>query len=47
MKEGIAINSGLLELGNVINGLSKNLNYVNYRNSKITRILKDSLGGNS
>ncbi|KAJ1435024.1 P-loop containing nucleoside triphosphate hydrolase protein [Ochromonadaceae sp. CCMP2298] len=52
MKEGIDINKGLLALGNVISALGddskrgKNT-FVPYRDSKLTRILKDSLGGNS
>ena len=50
LREGININMGLLCLGNVINALtnpeSKN-NFVPYRDSKLTRILQDSLGGNS
>ncbi|KAJ1555814.1 Kinesin-like protein kif21b, partial [Nowakowskiella sp. JEL0078] len=47
--EGIAINQGLLVLGRVIDTLTcpeKNL-IVPYRESKITRLLQDSLGGNS
>lgn len=49
LKEGAHINRSLLALGNCINALSeKNVNkYVNYRDSKLTRLLKDSLGGNS
>uniref|UniRef100_A0A452Q9E0 Kinesin-like protein KIF19 n=1 Tax=Ursus americanus TaxID=9643 RepID=A0A452Q9E0_URSAM len=49
MKEGAHINRSLLALGNCINALSdKSSNkYVNYRDSKLTRLLKDSLGGNS
>ncbi|XP_042197114.1 kinesin-like protein KIF19 [Callorhinchus milii] len=51
MKEGAHINRSLLALGNCINALSeKGANrsqYVNYRDSKLTRLLKDSLGGNS
>uniref|UniRef100_A0A8B9XHP1 Kinesin-like protein n=1 Tax=Bos mutus grunniens TaxID=30521 RepID=A0A8B9XHP1_BOSMU len=49
MKEGAHINRSLLALGNCINALSdKGTNkYVNYRDSKLTRLLKDSLGGNS
>jgi len=49
-KESININSGLLALGNVIYALSdasKRAVHVPYRDSKLTRILKDSLGGNS
>lgn len=49
MVEGAHINRSLLALGNCINALSEkgNAKYVNYRDSKLTRILKDSLGGNS
>uniref|UniRef100_A0A669CQ63 Kinesin-like protein n=1 Tax=Oreochromis niloticus TaxID=8128 RepID=A0A669CQ63_ORENI len=49
LKERAHINRSLLALGNCINALSdKNGNkYVNYRDSKLTRLLKDSLGGNS
>nr|XP_014350218.1 PREDICTED: kinesin-like protein KIF19 isoform X2 [Latimeria chalumnae] len=49
MKEGAHINRSLLALGNCINALSEKSGnkYVNYRDSKLTRLLKDSLGGNS
>ncbi|NWX39723.1 KIF19 protein, partial [Steatornis caripensis] len=49
MKEGAHINRSLLALGNCIKALSDpaNAEYVNYRDSKLTRLLKDSLGGNS
>ncbi|XP_069808660.1 kinesin-like protein KIF19 isoform X4 [Dendropsophus ebraccatus] len=49
MKEGAHINRSLLALGNCINALSDRggNKYVNYRDSKLTRLLKDSLGGNS
>lgn len=42
MKEGAHINRSLLALGNCINALSdKNgTKYVNYRDSKLTRLLK-------
>ncbi|KAI9478242.1 MAG: hypothetical protein EXX96DRAFT_650588 [Benjaminiella poitrasii] len=49
-KEGISINSGLLALGNVISALgdeSRRTAHVPYRDSKLTRLLQDSLGGNS
>ncbi|XP_060598856.1 chromosome-associated kinesin KIF4-like [Ruditapes philippinarum] len=50
LKEGININKGLLALGNVISILgdeTKKILHVPYRDSKLTRILQDSLGGNS
>lgn len=51
MIEGASINRSLLALGNCINALCDNMskgikNYVPFRDSKLTRILKDSLGGN-
>ncbi|XP_072045024.1 kinesin-like protein KIF27 isoform X2 [Amphiura filiformis] len=49
-KESVFINSGLLSLGNVISALSdpkRKTTHIPYRDSKITRILKDSLGGNA
>lgn len=48
-KEGVKINKGLLALGNVISALGGGLKdiHVSYRDSKLTRLLQDSLGGNS
>jgi kinesin family protein 4/21/27 len=48
MREGININKSLLCLGNVISALTDpQSKFVPYRDSKLTRILQDSLGGNS
>ncbi|XP_043274536.1 chromosome-associated kinesin KIF4 [Venturia canescens] len=48
-KEGVNINKGLLALGNVISQLGEGgpSAYIGYRDSKLTRLLQDSLGGNS
>lgn len=45
-KEGSNINKSLLALGNCINALADGLRHIPYRDSKLTRLLKDSLGGN-
>jgi kinesin family member 18/19 len=49
MIEGANINKSLLALGNCINSLCESggaIRHVPYRNSKLTRLLKFSLGGN-
>lgn len=48
MKEGSNINKSLLALSNVISKLSANpKSFVNYRDSKLTRLLQNGLSGNS
>jgi hypothetical protein len=57
MKEGININKGLFVLGQVVSALSelgqmqgcgkKSSAHIPYRDSKLTRLLQDSLGGKS
>lgn len=44
--EGANINRSLLALGNCINALASGSVFVPFRDSKLTRLLKDSLGGN-
>ena len=48
LQESIKINKSLSALGNVINALTdtKERKHIPYRDSKLTRLLEDSLGGN-
>ena len=47
MKETQHINKSLAALGDVINALTNQAEYVPYRNSKLTHILQDCLSGES
>lgn len=47
LEEAKVINKSLTALGHVINQLSNRAPHVPYRDSKLTKILQDALGGNS
>ena len=47
LKEAKNINKSLMTLGMVINSLTEGAKHIPYRDSKLTRVLQESLGGNS
>eukprot|EP01051_Picozoa_sp_SAG22_P001106 SAG22_NODE_39_length_26283_cov_18.486653_5_plen_496_part_00 len=47
LEEAKKINQSLSALGNCINALTENRPYVPYRDSKLTHLLRESLGGNT
>ncbi|CAD5124283.1 DgyrCDS12576 [Dimorphilus gyrociliatus] len=47
LKEGASINQSLSNLGNCINALAENKKNIPFRNSALTKLLKNALGGNS
>jgi len=44
-KEAIEINKSLTSLGDVIEGLTKNMKQIPYRNHKLTMVMQDAIGG--
>merc|ERR1719171_1136185 len=46
-KEAIEINKSLTALGDVMEGLTKGNKQIPYRNSKLTMLMQDSIGGSA
>jgi len=46
LKEAANINSSLLAFGNIVSALAEKKKFIPYRDSKLTRLLEDSVGGN-
>ncbi|KAK2960353.1 putative Carboxy-terminal kinesin 2 [Blattamonas nauphoetae] len=47
LKEAQSINKSLSALGDVVSSLSKNASFIPFRNSKLTELLQNALGGDS
>jgi len=47
LEEAKKINQSLSTLGQVISSIGKNSSHIPYRDSKLTRLLKESFGGNN
>jgi kinesin family member 5 len=47
LEEAKKINQSLSTLGKVISCIARNSAHIPYRDSKLTRLLKESLGGNN
>ncbi|KAM0674619.1 hypothetical protein GVAV_001806 [Gurleya vavrai] len=47
MKESVCINKSLFVLNNVVNAIVKGDKRIPFRDSKLTRVLQDSIGGNN